>query len=176
MRQIGLQAVDEASDSAKSDDGFHLLKRVLKSFHALSTSDFETCRESIEVSNELLALLQKWKDNIKSDTTSKKMLPLIDFMIQESSPHDVLGALMLWSAENDLGPDLYQQLHTLLRRGVQYSARQELSGFLLRLKQMRGEYTRENKVLQTDEPVVANEAVSGGIWAQMSIGTLAIDK
>ena len=160
--------------------GFHTLKRVLRAFQQMSTSKFESCRESIDVPAELLTLLEEWQRNIASkDSTTSELLILVDFMINEAAPVDVLRALFLLSSSNDskaLGFELFSRLDVLLRRGVQVALKSELSGSLLRLKYMRQGYTKENKSLMFNEGRKDAKREGSGIWKRMSLGNMSIDK
>lgn len=177
LREIGMEGLSSAWDTRQDGSGFHTLKRVLRAFQQMSTSKFDSCRESIEVPEELLTLLEEWerKTSSKNSSTSE-LLILVDFMINESAPVDVLSALVLWSSSNELGPALFSRLDSLLRRGVQVALKSELSGSLLRLKYMRRGYTDENKHLMLSEDRKDDSHDGGGIWKRMSFGNLSIDK
>jgi hypothetical protein len=177
LREIGMEGLSLAWETRKDGSGFHTLKRVLRAFHQMSTSQFDSCRESIDVPDELLSLLKQWEGKIKSKgSAATELLVLVDFMINESAPVDVLSTLVLWSSSNELGPALFSRLDSLLRHGVQVALKSELSGSLLRLKYMRRGYTEENKSLMLSEERMAYKHDGGGIWQRMSLGNLSIDK
>jgi hypothetical protein len=176
LRRIGMGALALAQNySVQQDSGFRKLKRVLRLFHQMSTSDSPSCRTSLTVANELYTFLQEWKHLTGSNGDDSAMLNLIDFIINESAPGDVLRALVLWSSSNEVGDSLFPRLDTLLRRGVHTALRSELSGSLLRLKHARLNYTDENKpALSSERSQVAR--TTSGIWRQMAVGDLSVDK
>jgi hypothetical protein len=173
-----MEGLSSAWKTRQDGSGFHTLKRVLRAFHQMSTSKFDSCRESIDVPEELLTLLEEWERKItsKDDSTTSELLILVDFMINESAPIDVMSTLVLWSSSKFLGPALFSRLDSLLRRGVQVALKSELSGSLLRLKYMRRGYTEENKSLMLSEERKDVKNDGGGIWKRMSLGNLSIDK
>ncbi len=160
------------------DDGsdFHMLKRVLRSFHQMSSSNFRSCSEAINVPQELGAMLEAWERKIDCEDSASALLILVDFMIIESAPLDILDALVDWSSSHDFGADLFSRLDSLLRRGVHVALKGELSGSLLRLKYMRRGYTEDNKPLTSSEDNANKSPELGEIWKRMSLGTLSIDK
>lgn len=178
LREIGMEGLNQAWDSREEESdgsGFHMLKRVLRAFHQMSCSDISAFQNTVNVSNELLTSLNEWTKKSKSDDFVSNMLILIDFMIMESSPQDVLTALVQWTNSNDLGPAIFERLQSLLRRGAEVALRSELSGSLLRLKEMRRGYMDDNKAMIPVEKKEDEDDI-GGIWQRMSIGTLSIDK
>jgi hypothetical protein len=176
LREIGTDALASAFDSEQQGAGFSTLKRVLRAFHQMATSDSESCRKSIVVADELHTFLQEWKKKSGPNEDGSEMLTLIDFMISESAPGDVLWALVLWLSSNEIGPALFPRLDTLLRRGVHVSLRSELSGSLFRLKHARQAYTEGNRPLLSSQELVEVPRTTDGIWRQMSIGALSLDK
>ena len=164
-----------AKDKLKEAIGFRALKRVLQLFDTMSTSKSELCRNSINVADELQTLLLKWKHATGSTGDDSTMLVMIDFFVKESSPSDVLHTLVLWSSVSDLGDALFSRLDSLLRQGVRVSLKTELSGSLLGLKHARQGYTDVNRdILATIDGEAPKP--SEGIWRQMSVGALAMDK
>lgn len=173
---IGVEGLALAWESREKGSGFTTFKRVLRAFNQMSQSDFNSCRDSIDVPHELLTMLEEWNRKISPKDALADLLILVDFMIQESAPIDVLSTLVLWSKSNELGPALFGRLDHMLRRGVQVALKSELSGSLLRLKHMRRGYTEDNRPLMQGESKKDNNSETGGIWKRMSLGTLTIDK
>lgn len=168
-------ALTLAQNSEKEVSRFRILKRVLRLFHQMSTSDSPHCSSSITVADELYTFMQEWKTLTGSNGDDLIMLNLIDFIVNGSAPGDVLRALVLWSSSNEVGNSLYPRLDTLLRRGVQAALKSELSGSLLRLKHARLNYTDENRpALSAELSQVAK--TTSGIWRQMAVGDLSVDK
>jgi len=176
LRKIGIEGLSQAWESKDNGSRFHILKRVLRAFHKMSRSDFSSCRVSINVPDELLTLLEEWERKFLSKDDFADFLILIDFIIKESAPIDVLSMLVRWSKSNDLGPALFSRLDSLLRRGVQLALKTELSGSLLRMKYMRRDYAEENRPLMLSEVKKYNGKEENGIWKRMSLGTLSINK
>lgn len=172
-----MDAIPLAHGTENQLAGFKNLKRVLRLFQQMATSSTRSCRESVVVGDELYAFLKEWKRISDSDVDDSAFLGFVDFLSTESTPGDVLHALVLWSASNDLGDDLFSQLDSLLRRGVHVALKSELSGSLLRLKHARSHYTEENKVdLSKDNTEAARTPDGTSIWRQMEAGSLSIDK
>ena len=174
LRIIGTEALSLAQTS--HGDGFRKLKRVLRLFNHMSTSEYVKCRSVINVPDELFTFLEEWRSLTGSDGKDTSMLTLIDFMANESFPRDVLRALVLWSSSNDIGESLYHRLDALLRRGVRTSLKSELSGSLLRLKHARLNYAPENKLATFSGEEKEEVETTRGIWRRMAVGDLAIDK
>jgi hypothetical protein len=103
------------------------------------------------------------------------ILTLIDFLSKESAPGDVLRALVIWSSSHEVGDAMFARLDALLCRGVQVALKSELSGSLLRLRHARRTYTDGNRLALSSEQGDMSKT-SVGIWRQMSIGALSIDK
>jgi hypothetical protein len=183
LREIATEALQSAWMSKNDSDSFHLLKRVLRAFHEMSTSNYLACRESIDVPRELLSLLKLWEKQASPTDTARvpNVIVMIDFIINESSPSHALSALAMWPFTKNLGIALYPRLETLLRRGVQTAPRSEVSTSLLQLKHVRSRYKAENEPLATSldrSPTLGASLHSGevGIWKRMSVGGLVIDK
>ena len=183
LREIATEALRSAWMSKNNDSSFHLLKRVLRAFHEMSTSDYLACRESIDVARELVTLLKIWEKQVSpADTaTLPDLIIMIDFIINESAPSDVLSALAMWSSTKKLGTALYPRLQALLRRGVQTAPRSEVSTLLLQLRHIRSSYKTHNEPLATyvGPSPTSGVSINGGergIWKQMSLGALVIDK
>lgn len=174
LRKIGVESLATITNPATEAMGFRVLRRVLKLFERMATSDSMTCRKSIVASDELYTIFQDWKIQSGSGGDDSKMYIIIDFVVDESSaPGDVLQALMNWSSSNETGESLFPRLRSLLRRGVHYAALTgELSGTLLRLKRARNTFTE--LVLSPDDRT--NAKSSSGIWDRMATGDLAMDK
>jgi hypothetical protein len=179
-----------AKELEKQVAGFRTLKRVLRLFQQMSISESKHCRESIVVAEELYAFLQEWertdsaihivigflsKRITGSSGDDSAILTLIDFLSKESAPGDVLRALVIWSSSHKVGDAMFARLDALLRRGVQVALKSELSGSLLRLRHARRTYTDDNRLaLSSEQGDVSKTSV--GIWRQMAIGALSIDK
>lgn len=174
MRNIGIGALGVVIDKEREETGFRLLKRVLKSFQQMANSDAPRCRESIAVPDEIYAFLQEWKVKSSSSADDANMLRLVDFVIGQSSPHDVLRALIQWTSHYEVGHAMFSRLDTLLRRGV-HDALKSGQPSLFRLQQARLNYSQENKILSSNayDEVESNGA---GIWRLMSSGELRITK
>ena len=141
----------------------------------MSNNVIQTCRQSIVVAEEIHTLLVEWESLLEQENRDSQVLVLIDFLVKESSPRDVLSSLVLWSSSREVGDLLYSRIDALLHRGVEHALRQELSGSLLRLKHAREGFTVENRdvlgpVLKTPKKVETS------IWRKLSVGSLAIDK
>eukprot|EP00934_Nitzschia_sp_Nitz4_P008825 Nitzschia sp. Nitz4//scaffold57_size113557//83627//86971//NITZ4_004003-RA/size113557-augustus-gene-0.61-mRNA-1//1//CDS//3329554882//8815//frame0 len=175
LREIGVQGLERAWKSKDDPDTFHMIKRVVRAFQQMSNSTFATCRESVDVAAELLTLLQHWSELSNPENRAQDVLLLVDFMVNESPPFDVLSTLVEWSTSHGLGPELFSHLQSLLRRGAQVSLKTELSGSMLRLKEMRCGYTDYNKPMAKFQ-TAGEESDLGSLWQRMSIGTLTIDK
>jgi len=183
LREIATLGLQSAWISRSDRNGFHLLKRAVRGFHDMSRSGFLTCRESIDVPEELLSLLEAWEKLASSSdgVATEDLVIMVDFLINEAAPSDVLSALALWTSTKRLGDAVYSQLERLLCRGAQRALRSEISSSLLQLKHIRKSYRTENAPLASGRgtPNKLNEASSGGrvsIWQQMSVGALTIDK
>lgn len=176
LREIATEALALAWKSRSDGSNFHMLKRVLRALHQMSTSNFRSCRESINVSEELVSMLEAWETKSTSEDSVAEVLILIDFMINESAPHDVLSALVLWRSSSQMGLALFSRLDLLLRRGVQVALKGELSGSLLRLKYLRRSYIHDNKPLTVGHASDEGQQSDSKIWKQMSLGTLTLDK
>lgn len=183
LREIAKEGLQSAWTSKNDGNGFHLVKRVLRAFHEMSTSKYLTCSEAIQVPRELLSLLDAW-EKLASPTdnaATTDFTTMVDFMINESAPSDVLRALALWSSTKKLGTSLYPRLESVLRRGAQRALKSEISSSLLQLKHIRSSYREENAPLATGIGVAQRgggglHAGEAGIWKQMSLGGLVIDK
>lgn len=176
LREIGMEGLSLAWESRQAGSDFHMLKRVLRAFHQMSSSNLRVCSESIDVPEELVAMLEEWERKSTCNDPLSDVFILVDFMINESAPIDVLSALVLWSSSHKLGSDVFSRLDSLLRRGVQFALKGELSGSLLRLKYMRRGYTEDNKTLTLSDDNTFDNHSDGEIWKRMSLGALTIDK
>jgi hypothetical protein len=183
LREIATEALQSAWKSKQNEHSFHILKRVLRAFHEMSTSKNATCRGSLEVPKELLSLLHEWENIVSSavgDAAKADLGIMVDFMISESAPSDVLGALEQWSSTTNLGTGLYPRLESLLRNGAQLALESETSSSLLRLQHIRSSYHEENAPLATrigsGPDGKYNNDSQVGIWKQMTLGGLVIDK
>lgn len=121
-------------------------------------------------------MLDAWEAKSTSEDSVADVLILIDFMINESAPHDVLSALELWRSSPQMGSALFSRLDLLLRRGVQVALKGELSGSLLRLKYLRRSYMHDNRPLTGRRTTTESQNDDQKIWKQMSLGTLTLDK
>lgn len=176
LREIATEALGLAWKSRSDGSNFHMLKRVLRALHQMSTSSFRSCKESINVPEELVSMLEAWETKSTSEDSVADVLILIDFMINESAPNDVLNALVLWRSSPQMGSASFSTLDLLLRRGVQVALKGELSGSLLRLKYLRRSYMHNNTPETKGHTITEGQQDNGKIWKQMSLGTLSIDK
>lgn len=176
LREIATEALALAWKSRSDGSNFHMLKRVLRALHQMSTSASRSCRESIKISEELVSMLEAWQTKSTSEDSVADVLILIDFMINESAPNDVLNALVDWRSAPQLGSAIFSRLDLLLRRGVQVALKGELSGSLLRLKYLRRSYMHDNNRLTLGDSSMAGQNDDNKIWRQMSLGTLSLDK
>lgn len=181
LRDVAAFGLDIAWKSKDDSASFHMLKRVLRAYHQMSTSSFSNSRKSIDVPQELLSLLNKWamKSPISNKATPDVPFLMLDFMTKESAPSDVLSALSSWPSTKNLGKGLYVRLEALLSSGAQIALKNETSASLLRLKHIRSTYREENAALGSGKnraqatPVDTRE---GSIWLRLSSGRLVIDK
>eukprot|EP00980_Cylindrotheca_fusiformis_P028429 scaffold22599_cov139-Cylindrotheca_fusiformis.AAC.20 len=173
LRQIGVDALGSAIDKTTEAEGFRLLKRVLKLFQQMSDSDSPCCHGSIVVSHELHQLFQEWKSKSGSAADDSRMFQLIDFVVDQSAPEEVLRALIQWTSDYEVGHAMFPRLDVLLRQGV-HDALKSGQPSLFRLQQARQNYSEENTILSSfaDE----SERTRGGIWELMSSGELMITK
>ena len=176
LRQLGLDALRLANDTTTEKTGFHELKRVLLLFHRMSTSATRICRESIVVAEEIQCFLIEWEGILGSNERDSHILVLVDFVVKESTPRDVLAALVLWSSSRTVGDLMYSRIDALLQRGVERALRTEVSGSLLRLKHAREGFTDDNKVALSPSLKVATSKMENSIWKRLSLGSLSIDK
>ena len=173
LKVIGSGALSIATRETEQDAGFRILKRVLRLFNQMSSSDSSSCRESIIVANELFLFLQEWKEKVHALADDEKMFILIDYIITESSPSDVFPALVEWSSVYQVGDSLLPRLNTLIRQGV-HVALQSGKPSLFQLQQARRTYSQENKILSSGKYETENS--EDGIWKRMSKGYLSINK
>ena len=173
LKTIALNSLAIAKDETNQEVGFRILKRVLQLFHQMSMSDSALCRESIIVADELFLLFQEWKSIVSSSADDSEMLHLIDFIISESSPSDVLPALVQWSSAHQVGHSLFPRLNALLRQGVN-AALKSGKPSLFQLQQARLTYSQENRILSSGNDEA--EQSEAGIWRLMSKGSLSINK
>ena len=176
LREIGAASLALCSDPSKQTAGFETLKKVLKLFEKMSSSDSLVCRNSINVSDELLTLFQKWKIESRSNGDDRKMYLLIDFVIDVSSvPADVIKALLLWSPNHD-GKFIFSRVENLLRRGVHFAVFNcELSGTLLRLNYARTTFEGLDSI-DTDTGRRGDTTNMNRIWDRMGTGDVSINK
>ena len=175
LRHLGLEALRLAKNTTTEKIGFHALKRVLLLFQRMSDNIIQTCRQSIVVAEEIHTLLMEWESFLEQENRDSQMLVLIDFLVKESSPRDVLSSLVLWSSSHDVGDLLYSRIDAFLHRGVERALRQEVSGSLLRLKHAREGLTDENRVALGPVLKITTKPETS-IWGKLSVGSLAIDK
>jgi hypothetical protein len=177
IRYIGGEALSTTSNPAKETMGFQILRRVLKLFERMSTSESLICRNTIVVSDEFCTLFNEWKIRSGATGDDSKMYLMIDFVINEcSAPEEVLRAIMVWASTNYTSEALVPRLRSLLRRGVHYAAiNGELSGTLLRLKRARTTFSELIVSSSSDENGTHTKS-SYGIWERMATGDLAMDK
>jgi hypothetical protein len=148
------------------------LKRILRLFTLMATSESSICRQSIVVSDELHAFMLHWMGDTSDEL---KICSLVDFFVAESAPGDVLRAFVCWSNSHELGSAVFYRLHNILRRGVHDALQSGLSGSLLRLKHARRMFEEEDDSLAAEEPIDF-VSKSDGLWRRMSAGGLSIDK
>jgi hypothetical protein len=173
LRNIGMGALGVAMDKEREETGFRLLTRVLKLFPLMSDNDAPCCRESIVVSHELHAFFQEWKVKSGSSADDTEMFRLIDFVVDQSSPDDVLCALIRWTSDYQVGHSMFPRLDALLRQGVHDSLKSGQPS-LFRLQQARLNYSQENRILSSTG--YESEGTGGGVWRLMSSGELSITK
>jgi hypothetical protein len=175
LKITGITALDIALDKTKKDAGFLLFKRVLKLFHQMSIDDSSYCRESVILADEIYALFQEWKSKSGASADDSKMMEVIDFVIKESSPTNVLPALILWSSEYQVGHSLFPRLDALLCGGVRDSLKSRHPS-LFRLQQARQDYCTENQIIFSERKSDKAERSDDGIWRRMTNGELSINK
>lgn len=176
LRIVALGALEDASrkeNGVVESNGFQMLKRVLRLFQEMSCNEIEKCRNAISVSEELHSLFGQWKTKSSLEANDGQMLKLLDFVIGQSAPEDVLKALVKWSREYSLDTSLNSRLEELLQRGVEVAMRSGQPS-LFRLQQARQGYSEENKVLAAVD--VVQEKVQAGIWSRLETGDLRIEK
>jgi hypothetical protein len=160
-------------DKEREETGFRLLTRVLKLFQLMSDNDAPCCRESIVVSHEIHAFFQEWKVQSGSSADDTEMFRLIDFVVDQSSPDDVLRALIRWTSDYQVGHSMFPRLDALLQQGVHDSLKSGQPS-LFRLQQARLNYSQENRILSSTG--YESEDTVGGVWRLMSRGELSITK
>ena len=157
LENIGIDALKTCREST-GDVNLSLVRRVLQLFDKISRG---SSGPMVAVADKLHAFLKHWASDA-----------LLDIIIEESSPADVLSALASWSREErELGPSLYSRLNQLLSKGVDNALQHELSGSLLRLKHARGDFKEP-----VPPPSPRSSLGASGIWDRMATGTLSIDK
>ncbi|CAJ1969124.1 unnamed protein product [Cylindrotheca closterium] len=176
LRIVALKALNAASteNGTEESNGFKLLKRVLKLFQDMSSSEIENCRDAITVSDELYSLFEHWKvkDDLKGNDA--QMLKLLDFVIGQSAPEDVLKALARWTLEYLVDDSsMHSRLEELLKRGVEVAMKSGEPS-LFRLQQARQGYSEENQVLVAVN--VIEDKVQPGIWSRLETGDLRLEK
>jgi len=173
LRKIGSDSLILCSSASKEKIGVGTLRRVLKLFEKMSTSDSFLCRDFINIPDEIYALLQQWKDLKGSSGDDDNMYHLIDFVIKVSSvPADVNRAMLLWTPSHS-GNSLFPRLEDLLHRGIDLAVSNgELSGTLLRLKHARTTF----KELESTHDKDGETKSAGSIWESMGEGTASIEK
>lgn len=175
LRIVALRALDNASkeNGAAETNGFQMLKRALKLFGDMSSNEVEKCRDVIVVPDELYSLFEHWKSKSNLEANDAQMLKLLDFVISQSAPEDVLKALVKWSQEYSVDSSMNARLEELLQRGVEVAMKSGQPS-LFRLQQARQGYSEENQMLSTVDTV--QEKVQGGIWSRLETGDLRIEK
>ncbi|KAL3943392.1 MAG: hypothetical protein SGBAC_002558 [Bacillariaceae sp.] len=178
LRIVALKALDASSteNGTAESNGFKLLKRVLKLFQDMSSNEVEKCRDTITVSDELYSLFQYWKVQGNLEANDAQMLKLLDFVIGQSAPEDVLKALGKWTLEySKVDSSLHsRRVEDLLQRGVKVAMKSGQPS-LFRLQQARQGYSEENQaLLATDYGI--QDKVEGDIWNRLETGRLRIEK
>jgi hypothetical protein len=162
LRVVAQFSIDSDVDKQNS---FKLLRRII---HIFSKQSF---RKLVNVPMEILFLIRH-----KAGVASNRMnydnntLDFVRFITEEVIPDDLLQALIIAETPPTYRPELLPILQRLLARGARMGS--ELSASLRRIKRAR-------QVLDNSKegPPVENESMpSYGIWAQMSEGTLLIEK
>lgn len=178
LRIVALKALDASSteNGTAESNGFKLLKRVLKLFQDISSSEVEKCRDTITVSDELYSLFQYWKVQGNLEANDAQMLKLLDFVIGHSAPEDVLKALVKWTLEfSNVDSSLHsRRVEDLLQQGVKVAMKSGQPS-LFRLQQARQGYSDENQALLATDYVIQDK-VEGDIWSRLETGQLRIEK
>lgn len=164
-----------AKTSSLSDENkqssIQILRRVV---HIYSKKSF---RKFVDVPKEILRLIAHNSEIGQSSLTAgSKSLDFIRFLSDETTPDDLLRALILQEQDPIYQPELFPIVQKLLVRGALMG--NELSTSLLQIKR-----ARKKLELPESQPTHNNnddddhvQTASMGIWARMGTGSLSIEK
>ena len=162
----------ENSPNSESDD--LILRKIFNQFEKMATSKSRACRESIDVSAELYALLKKCQNG--GPDPSEEELSFVKLLAHHGAPGLVLQTLAMWAPDHRSATYLIPLLHIVLQRGTQHGIRREISGSLLRIRyaraQTQGRQSEAVNFRRAESPVAGEDSV----WRRMFDGSVTIAK
>jgi hypothetical protein len=162
-----------------------IIRRALIVIKKISESESEACRKSVSVPEDIYNLLVICGENAENDTLTRatnKQLAFVTLISNSIGPKDAIEALSKWDYTLSPPSTLVPALHTILLRGAQSGATEELSGALLRIQQARGPkrqataFSENGKTDSIESEVDAYGMGNCIIWRKLYEGTGIIDK
>jgi hypothetical protein len=162
-----------------------IVRRALKVIKKMSESESEACRKSVSVPDDIYNLLVICGENAGHDTLTRatnKQLAFVTLISNSIGPKNAIEALSKWDYTVPAPSTLVPALHTILLRGAQSGASEELSGALLRIQHARGSKRQATAFSENGKPdSMESEVDAYGmgnciIWRKLYEGTGIIDK
>lgn len=171
IRSIGLQSLDMKGSSSCA----RVMKRILKLFRRAAQSPSPTVRETFDIPQELLSLIEHISPDQNTDKEfSPDQLEIINFFAESAEPEDLLIALGCSSLMTGFHPEILPIVQTILRRAAHESGSSELSVALLKVKHARMDI--EDKIETKGGLIEDRTQGSCTIWQNMSNAMITIAK